>query len=361
MAEEEEVQVNLGEGKIFGSAEDYVNEIVNVNKLAAEIFMQVFHGLPQYCIIPKKFEYCRLAISPLNLEEKDDEQKRKIVDIPTGLIYNAKPPQQEAVEFFNFLLSGNSEVCENNDPLRPRIGAYLVGPPGVGKTHIMTAYAIEMKKKLEQKLGDVYNFLREGITEECKKQILTDGFSKEYDPDRPKSTLDMDKGVVEEDFVGDEAINKSVGRLRDKIKKYQYKPTDIVFVSFDQLYELCISAERRETLDALINAPVVFVDDIHPKGNEDRATIIGHIIERRYESGKQATFLTSNLSDKDLGEMFKQDESIGKRLHSRFSEMFYLINFEDCEDWRITIGKLKIDAVKNIITQRLRSKEIKQE
>ena len=40
------------------------------------------------------------------------------------------------------ILEGDPCVCENGDPLRPTLGAYLVGPPGAGKTHIMAAFGL---------------------------------------------------------------------------------------------------------------------------------------------------------------------------------------------------------------------------
>ena len=350
--------------RLFFSPERYLKEIVNVNEEAARIYLELFEGLPQYCVIPNKFSYCKLITSNLNLDELEGHQLEMLIDQPNGIIYKPQPPHYEALKFFKKLLSGDEKVCEGSDPLRPKYGAYLFGPPGTGKTHLMTAYAIELKKLLDQKLNELWGFLKVELTAIYQKQIVEGGFSEQAGIETAKRTYtiednDQEAITMEKVTSGETALARELERLRKEINKYKYKPTDIVYIGFDPLYEMCKSQseKRQRTLEALIQTPVVFIDDVHPKGDIDRATVISHILERRYDAGNVATFLTTNLSDEKLGAMFN-DKNVTERLHSRFSEMFYPLDFKGCIDWRIKVNKIRIDSLKADIAGELRKEGV---
>ena len=76
-----------------------------------------------------------------------------MIENPLGAIVNPTCVHREALEFFRKILAGDPLVCAKGDPLRPTVGAYLVGPPGVGKTHLMAAFGLRIKQQLDQELA----------------------------------------------------------------------------------------------------------------------------------------------------------------------------------------------------------------
>lgn len=350
--------------------QDIVSEIADIGDEARQVYDRVFHGLTEYCSFPHGFLNCKLHAVEMDLDNLPEERMRELLTKPPGGIINPKRPQREAIIFFQLLLDGDPALCYNGDPLRPQIGAYLYGPPGTGKTHIMIAYAIELRQMLDGKLEglrtylmrEFKNFYRtylegseslplEGI-EKFQIHDLNSGSSAET-----HKTIDANGNVGMEERVHAETHDEFVQRLIENVhRNYPYKPTDIIFIGFDPLCELYKSEQRRETIEALVRSPVVFIDDMHPKRDPDRETIIQHVIERRYEERRGATFITSNLSD---AELVAGDKQISDRLGSRCAECFYTIDFSDCDDWRKIMKSKQIQMIKRRIEASLGKDENK--
>ena len=104
--------------------------------------------------------------------------------------------------------------------------------------------------------------------------------------------------------------------LQQWVHDYPYQPTDMLYLGFENLFdELQQDQDRHaKVFAALAGARIVFIDDIHPKGDPDRLQVIQQLIERRYELNRPGTFLTTNLTAEELG---AGDRTIAQRLLSR--------------------------------------------
>ncbi|MFT5101541.1 MAG: DNA replication protein DnaC [Planctomycetaceae bacterium] len=65
-------------------------------------------------------------------------------------------------------------------------------------------------------------------------------------------------------------------------------------------------------MQSLEKARVVFIDDIHPQGNPEQVQLVLNLLERRYETVRTCTFLTTNLPTRELG---SGDEMLGTTTH----------------------------------------------
>lgn len=139
--------------------------------------------------------------------------------------------------------------------------------------------------------------------------------------------------------------------LQQWVHDYAYQPTDILYLSFESLFdELQHDKERHaKVFAALAGARIVFIDDIHPKGDPKRLQVIQQLIERRYELNRPGTFLTTNLTAEELG---AGDHTIAQRLLSRCSENFIKFNFNNCTDWRMAVKARRIKLIEQSIKDR---------
>ena len=107
---------------------------------------------------------------------------------------------------------------------------------------------------------------------------------------------------------------------------------------------------RERMWQAIDNARIVFIDDIHPQGDMEQVQIVLHLLERRYEMGRPGTFLTTNLDTVDLG---GGDEMLGKRLTSRCAETLLTFDFSDCQDWRTHMKSRRINIIEQELQRRV--------
>jgi hypothetical protein len=315
----------------------------------AIVLEEVYAGLHAYCRIPEGYSHCDLATRQVDLESLDDEGFRALLDSSPSEIINPQPSQVRAVELFRMLFSGDPLVCEDAQPMMPTVGAYLYGPPGCGKTHLMAAYGRKIQALLDEKLSDIHLMLDHYIDEAFLK------FSARVATEREAMDEDISYLRVDgEDIVRDESPHEefwgTVSKLKKAIAEYEYQPTDVVYIGFQELFELCkYSSQRAFAMDALEKARVVFIDDIHPQGDPEQVQLVLHLLERRYELNRGGTFLTTNLTTTELG---GGDAMLGGRLMSRCAEMLVTIDFSDCEDWRQTVKSRKIKMIDDELTRR---------
>lgn len=278
-----------------------------------EVIDQVYAGLHRYCQIPAGYQHCELATREYDLDEMTDEDLRLLLKNPPTEIINPYESHLKAIELFELLLSGDAMVCDHGDALSPTIGAYLFGPPGSGKTHLMAAYASHIKDALDEKLGHV-------------REMMGDVIEKAFETYNSRQVSES------------ETHDESIGYLS---------------LNEDESLELCKhSSERHDAMRALENARIVFIDDVHPLGDPEQIQIVLHLLERRYELGRAGTFLTTNLKTTELG---GGDEMLGNRLLSRCAETLVTIDFSDCDDWRQKVKSRRVKIVEDELKRRMQA------
>jgi hypothetical protein len=321
-----------------------------------KILDELYAGLHQYCDIPDGYDHCVLGSTQLDLESLDDRQVRDLLNHPPSEIVNPFPSQARCIELFELLLSGDSLVCDHADPLTPSVGAYLYGPPGSGKTHLMAAYAKRIKSQLDEKLGDVHAML-DGFIDDAYARFNA-RMATEQEANEPMGLLSLEGDEIKSELTPEDEFWQTISELRRRILAYEYQPTDLIYIGFKELFEVCRhSTHRTQTMEALEKARIVFIDDIHPQGDPEQVQLVLHLLERRYEMGRSGTFLTTNLLTHELG---GGDEMLGMRLLSRCAETLLTIDFSDCEDWRRKVKSRKIQMVEDELDRRLVSRDSNQ-
>jgi len=342
--------------------------------IAREIITEARASLEQFCDIPAGYQHCQLAPTTCNLDAISEVEMRALIENPPGTIVNPTRVHLEAIEFFRKILAGDPLVCENQDALRPTLGAYLVGPPGVGKTHIMAAFGLRIKQQLDKELarmesktirliGQIYettlyqqaDWARQPVTDDNRWVLAA---AQPLAATKAKTPEDVLKLAMQADIPlkkllsPEQRFAAAMQYLQRWVRDYAYQPTDMLYLGFEDLFdELQQTKDRRaKIIKALEGARIVFIDDIHPKGDPDRLQVIQQLIERRYELDRPGTFLTTNLTAEELG---AGDRTVAQRLLSRCSENFIKFNFNGCTDWRMAVKARRIKLVEKTISDRL--------
>jgi DNA replication protein DnaC len=324
--------------------------LLNSDDFKQEILDQIYSGLHQYCQIPEGYQNCSLATKLIDFDQIDDDPLRKLVDDQPAEIINPYPSQTKAITLFEMLLSGDAMVCENEDPLRPTLGAYLYGPPGSGKTHIMAAYARRLKQILDDKLTDVQDMMDSFIDKSFRQFNERIGSERETDIEKT-GHYSLENGELTAGFSAEEEFWNNIELLKSRVAGFDYQPTDLIYIGFKELYEVCKqSSQRIDAMRALETARVVFIDDVHPQSDPEQIQLVLHLLERRYEMGRSGTFLTTNLLTEALG---GGDVILGNRLMSRCAETLVNVDFSDCDDWRQKVKSHKIRMVEDELERRL--------
>ena len=324
--------------------------------IALEIIAQARAGLEPFCEIPEGYRHCRLEHVARDLDALTDAEIRDLTENPTGPIVNPVRAHLDAMEFFRMILEGDPCVCENGDPLRPTLGAYLVGPPGAGKTHIMAAFGLLVKERLDRQLARMERTLVR-LVEQIYEQTL-DGqaeWSRRPLEENNRWVLSAPRAAdarMRKMLPPEERFAAAVKELQRRVRAYPYQPTDVLYLGFEELFgELQRDRERRaRVFEAIERARIVFIDDVHPKGDPERIRVIQQLIERRYELDRSGTFVTTNLSSEELG---GGDRTIAQRLLSRCSESFIQFDFSECADWRMQVKSRRIRLVEKSVRDRL--------
>lgn len=306
---------------------------------------------------------------------------------PPPMIVDPHRPQIETIELFRMYLQGHPVVCRNRDPFQMLFGANLVGPPGCGKTHILAAFARRMKEYLDSKLEAYRAMVAQFVSREYV--VYQEAIARVPNPSAPTSVWKIEGDAASDEAglldhlklgkAGEGSLEKrsslaqmsrlmtgklveqkdpaalflgKLGQFTAALSRLQYQPPDLLYVDFDTLWELCRgeSATRDQALEAIVRAKVVFLDDVHPKGDAERVQIVLHVIEGRYAAGRMGTFMTTNLTTEELA---GKDANLASRLQSRCSEMFYEVDFKGCDDWRTKVKRRRITLAKEHLDEQI--------
>lgn len=311
--------------------------------LAARLRMEAFAGLEQHCEIPARYSGCELDYKFVNIAAMSEGDLNALGRSQSPVVLDPHESQLKAILFFQMLLEGHNLVCEQLQPLRPRIGAYLVGPPGTAKTHLMAAAAKRLKQLLAEKLKSLDQIAAREIGEAFDKfntQALEWGNLDD------RTTRLSEKGVIPHPA---DTFMAALDAIREKFRTAPHKPTDILYLGFEELCAM-YETDKAEVITAIEQARMVFIDDVHPGKRPERLQIVHTLIERRYELGRPATFFTSNDEPGSLG---GEDDNIKKRLDSRLSTMLIKLDFAGAEDWRKKVHSRRVTLVSTALEKRL--------
>jgi hypothetical protein len=319
------------------------------DEVAQAIMDEVHSGLSVHCSIPEGYAHCDLATAAQDIDSLGEPELRKLLARPSGMILNPEIQHLKAIEFFSMILEGNPLVCDACDPLRPNVGAYLYGPPGVGKTHIMAAFGRKIAALLQERLSGVMGRIQ-NYTEMFHRQYEYEMQKFKYKPGTAVYDLTADGGMHKHEDPA-KKFEQGIESIRKQIREHPDQPTDMLYLGFEDLCELYLNpSTRKDALEAIERAPVVFVDDLHGKGDPERLMVIQRLIERRYELKRFGTFLTTNI---DISHIGGADTNIGKRILSRSHESFAMFDFSQCIDWREKVKQRKITLIEQEIERRL--------
>ncbi|MDO8468778.1 MAG: hypothetical protein Q7S29_03410 [Candidatus Peribacter sp.] len=320
--------------------------------IAREIMDDVYAGLQVHCSIPAGYAHCELGTEKKDIDHMTEDDLRALLAHPSGTIINPHRQHLEAIEFFQMILEGHELVTQDHDSLRPTVGGYLVGPPGVGKTHVMAAFGRAVEAKLASRIA---NMMRG--SKDLLKIALNDyetQMTTYCDTRGAQRVVLTAKGDMQIQKNPAEVFMQKVEEIKMRIRKNRNQPTDMLYLSFKDLCELSMQpGTRKDTLDTIAHAPVVFVDDLDGGSDPEHLAVIQRLIEQRYELGQFGTFLTTNIGLEQVG---GADENVRRRILSRSKESFAVLEFNECEDWRDRVKQRRIGLIREEIHSRVAAK-----
>lgn len=323
--------------------------LLDMDDFRRQVIDEVYAGLHRFCQIPDAYQHCELATRQMDLDRLDESGLRDMMRNPPPEIVNPHPAHLKAISLFDLLLSGDTMACSGGDPLSPTLGAYLYGPPGCGKTHLMSAYGRRVKAMLDERLAHVHALMSEAIEKAYDTYTLRR--ASEENTTEPVGQLTLAGTKIEKQASPEEEFWQTIDEFKRRLSQHPYQPTDLIYIGFKELFEVCKhSPQRHAALAALESARIVFIDDIHPQGDPEQVQLVLHLLERRYELGRSGTFLTTNLPTIELG---GGDEMLGSRLMSRCAETLVTIDFTGCDDWRQTVKSRRIKLVEKELERRM--------
>lgn len=313
--------------------------------IAHDLVLASCGDLRDFVEVPERFGRAELGTVRVELDAASELELEAFGRTPSTVIINPSLPHFEAIAFFELLLDRSDCGCTDGNLLKPRFGAYLYGPPGVGKTHIMAAYA----RKLVAVLGDQVRTAEAMIAEEVKAAYTAYESRIETGDERPKKVYDVGAELSdvpsEERLPANEEFEREINRVRAMAARIPVRPTDVIYMPFDKFCNF-FSSNALQVLEVIETCPVIFIDDIHPKNDPKRYEALFHLIERRYDN-HLPLFLSSNLShEKASGE----DEEMQNRLRSRVGALFNCISFDGCTDYR----QLKEQKLVELVSKRMK-------
>ena len=363
-------------------------------QLAHQLIAELYEGVRDYCQIPEKYRDCKFEAVRIedDLKTLTGDQIKALKEASEGRIINPSPKQLMALALFQAIESEDPRFCDGTAAipcLSPTVGAYLLGQPGCGKTHIMAAFAMKMKATLDAQLEE-FKAMATRILASKFASFLSDAEKEDSEIGKKAGVINLDdlrdgdgnidlsKDVFSKGTNHGTEIHEGIAQIRRFLRSHQARPTAILFVEFDKFFEDYSRAETADDAAELIHriceADYVFVDDMHPKGDPKRAQLIQHFIERRYHTGKFGTFITSNVEVGDLTNVLTGfapghpatssgeaahpvvTDMLSARLGSRASEILIEINIDDAQDWRMAVHGKRLEFLSEVLVDELAKK-----
>lgn len=307
------------------------------------IMDEAYGPLKQFSFLPKGFEGRELEWEYRGIHNATDDQLDLLSHVRPTKIIDPSVQQIEAINLMKRFQKGDHQLCEKGDPFKPRYGANFRGKPGCGKTHIMSAYARYMHAFLEEKLkhyrGEVVGFVQ-------KEYLAYQQSMVHADQNEERVVWNIGEGsddsITAKKHPG-QVFREKLDAAKQVLAKMSYQPSDFLYIDFESLCEMCSDKETRaRVLAAIPRARVMFLDDVNPENDPERAKLVLQVIEGRYAAGQFGTFITTNLTPEELSNVSKTHAAA---LESRCAEMFYEIDFADSVDWRVKIRQRRITSM----------------
>lgn len=313
---------------------------MNEEDLTQSIIEEAYGPLRQYCVLPESFNSKVLDYEFRHIYRMTEAELDDLSAHPPSKIIDPQEPQMAAIKVLRRFLRKDPTVCHAEDPFQPKVGVNLVGKPGCGKTHILTAFAALMKMFLDARLQEFHTRVRQFVRREYIAYQLA--IMQRPNPNAPETIYKIDAdGKGDEEKAPATVFLDKLEQLKQALAKLPYQPPDLLYLNLDTLWELChVEGEKRDqALHAIMRAKLLFIDDVRPKGNPDRIKLVIDILEGRHAAGHMGNFMTTNLTTEELA---GGDAHILEPLKSRCNEMMCQIDFVDCRDWRTEINSRRI-------------------
>ncbi len=224
--------------------------VLSMEQFEEAVVSGVYAGLHQYFQIPDGYVHCGLDTRAIDLESLSDQDLRAMLRTPPTEIINPQQAHIKAIELFSLLLEGDPLVCDRGDPLMPTIGAYLYGPPGIGKTHLMAAYGRHVRTLLDHQLSHMASSFHD-VFESAFQRYLKRQISESRDGRSEAQTGFVEISADRQDLIqGNTATEEfwaSIEDFKQRLKTYAYQPTDLIYIGFKELVELTLHSPERKT------------------------------------------------------------------------------------------------------------------
>lgn len=315
---------------------------------------EIHAGLRVYCDIPTGYQHCTLETKNIDIDKLSEQELRDLIDHPQGEIINPGAPHLETIEFFKMIQEGHPLVTKDGDPLQPTVGAYLQGPTGVAKTHILAAYGHWAQQKLAKELKDIMKRVDQLIGTFYREYTYKIDHAQAGDGLKTRTYDVSDNGLKDPEKTPLEKLKQGIEGAKRILAGSKYQPNDMLYLGFENLCDIYGSDETRtDALQMIEQAPIVFVDDVNAQGTSEKLAVVQKLFERRYELKNFGTFVTSNVDVKSIG---GTDTNVAKRILSRSKESSLVVDFDGCTDWRESMKQRKISFIRDEIRKRIDAK-----
>jgi DNA replication protein DnaC len=314
------------------SANTFVNQLrISLSELVSN---QLATDVPPFFKVPEKYK-----------------------DVSFEGIKTPSKTQKKLIKLLQLALEGHKELSLR-DSCSPNFSIYVHGPVGVGKTHICSAYLNALRCKVSQEIErKKYYWLSDMSLAREVKNSLSRAYEVIDKYDRVaysrnnfflSSEIRSESEVMEDlsKLLGDkDFVNDAVATVENSV--HQFLLYDVAFLEFERIFN--VYQRDKKLIESLIKPRVLLIDDLHPKGNIERAKLIQDLLEVRYNQKGGVTIVTSNLAPEELMGGGGYDAKILQRLLSRCDEMFLMFDISDTSDYRKFLGTEKRKRIEKLL------------